>query len=298
MRHYWWERIDIAPSEKTNVHDFMEEKQFTWKVISLPCFAFVDGKYVEINRHRVCARSDDYNPMFVVKKQYKLLSNEDCFQIMNKFKEAYAESKFVSCGDIVNQKKSYLTMLLKKIKLCSDEYSVYLTVTNGFDGRNAVNCTLTLMRDFDHAVFQVSDSKHERTWTLGRMNIESKFDFIHNEIERYLEYADKICREMISVKITLNDVLNPMFALNWKKSKSINLHMAEEKEYIREIYLKRKGKNIYDLYLAICSYYCNFRQKRNGKLGDDIRFDFAMCGYFNNLYKYGKYFVDNYLNKR
>ena len=122
---YWWQRLDVEPSEKDNVHDFMEEKNFLWEVLTLPCYTCVNGEYIEIDRNRVVARSDDMKPMYVVKKQYKLMNNEECFQVMNLFKQKYENSKFISCGDILNQKKSYLTMILKKIKICDDNFLVY-----------------------------------------------------------------------------------------------------------------------------------------------------------------------------
>ena len=296
MRHYWWERLETVPSEAKTVHDFMVEKNFLWKVVSLPCFTLIDGKYVKIDRHKVCARSDDMKPMYVVKKQYHLLNNEECFQIMDEFKKKYEESKFVSCGDILNQKKSYLTMSLKHIEICGDDFSVYLTITNGFDGRNAVNCTLSLIRNKDHSVLQICDDECKRIWTMGRVN--SKFDIDHyfNEIEIYLKSVQSLCNELNEVEISLNDFIKPMFDLDWKKSKCVNLHVAEEKEYIREIYLKNNGKTLYDLYMAISCYFCNHKMLRNGKLGDDLRFDSAMCGCFYELHDYEKYIIEHRLN--
>lgn len=291
MKKYWWERLNVSPSEKENVHDFMEENNFLWEVVTLPCYTLINNEYVQINKHKVCARSDDLKPMFVVKKQYKLLNNEECFQIMNKFKEQYSESKFISCGDILNQKKSYITLLLKTIKICNDEFLVYVTVTNGFDGRNAVNCTLSLIKKNDHSVFQLFDDMHKRIWTICRLDTTIDFDSLCIDIDKYIEYAKEISNTLNKKEIDLNNFIKPMFDLNWKKSKCINLHIAEEKEYIREIYLKNKGKTLYDLYMSISHYYCNHKLIRNGKLGDDLRFDLAMSGYIYELNDYAKYII-------
>ena len=254
---YWWQRLDVEPSEKDNVHDFMEEKNFLWKVLTLPCYTCVNGEYIEIDRNRVVARSDDMKPMYVVKKQYKLMNNEECFQVMNLFKQKYENSKFISCGDILNQKKSYLTMILKKIKICDDDFLVYMTTANGFDGRNAINCTLSLLRESDHAVFQMNDEQHKRIWTMGRLDTTSNFEQLYKEVEEYISYAQNLGEELNKKEIVLNDILKPLFELDWKKSKCVNLHMAEQKEYIREIYIKNGGKSLYNLYMAISSYYCN-----------------------------------------
>jgi hypothetical protein len=85
----------------------------------------------------------------------------------------------------MNQKESYLSMLLKTEIIADDEFGIWITFTNGFDGRNAVNCTLTMIRKKDHAVFQLFDKEHPRVWTMGRTNIKSKFQTIHKDIERY-----------------------------------------------------------------------------------------------------------------
>ena len=288
---YWWQRLDVEPSKTECACEFMKEKNFLWKVVSLPCFTCINGEYIEIPQNRVVARSDDMKPIYVVKKQYKLMDNDECFQITDLFKKAYEGSKFVSCGDILNKKKSYITMLLKKTKLLNDDFLAYITVANGFDGRNAVNCALTLIREKDHAVFQLSDEHHKRIWTMGRMDIKSKFERIQKEVEEYIKYAQKTVDELNEREIDLNGTLNPLFDLDWKKSKCVNLHMAEQKEWIREIYIKNGGKSLYHLYMAISSYYCNYRNFRNGKLGDDIRFDFAMCGYFYELHNYINYIL-------
>ena len=290
---YWWQKLDTLPSEKETIHDFMEEKDFLWKVVSLPCYTCVNGEYIEIDKNRVVARSDELKPMYVVKKQYKLMDNEECFQIMNLFKEKYKESKFVSCGDILNRKKSYITMMLKQVKICNEDFLVYITTTNGFDGRNAVNCTLTLMRIYDHAVFQMSDDTHKRIWTMGRKDTTSKFEQVYKELEEYIVYAQNLAEKLNKKEIVLNDVVNPLFQLDWKKSKCVNLHLAEQMEYIRQIYMKSGGKSLYHLYMAISSYYCNYHNIRVGKLYDDLRFDFAMIGYFYELNNYMDYILKN-----
>ena len=292
--NYWWERINKTPSEKKTVHEFMIEQNFTWKVLTLPCFTFVNGKYVEIEKHRVFARSDDLKPIYVVKKQFKLLDNEECFKIADEFKKKFPSSKFISCGDFLQQKKSYLTLLLKKIKIENDEFSVYVTITNGFDGRNAINCIVNLVRDKDFSVFQMFDEYHKNIWTLGRKNITQKFNHISNELEIYLGYAQNLIKKMNSIQIDLNDTITPIFSINLKKSKSVNSHLAEEKEYIREIYLKNNGRSVYDLYMAMSNYYCHYKSHFKKKSNADIRFDFAMCGYFYNLYNYGKYLIKKF----
>jgi hypothetical protein len=159
----------------------------------------------------------------------------------------------------------------------------------GFDGRNAVNCILTLVRNDDFSVFQMFDDSHPRIWTMGRVNSMIGFEELCKNIDSYINYAWNLADKMASVKIDLNSVINPLFDIDKKKSKSVNLHLAEEKEYIREIYLKNKGKNVFDLYMAMSHYYCHYKSKFEKLSNSDIRFDFAMCGYFYKLYDYGKY---------
>ena len=85
----WLDRINVKTSEKMTVHSFMEDCDFLWKPLALPCYCNVDGRYIEVEKHRVFARSDDLKPMYVVKKQFKLLSNEECFKICDNFKIKY-----------------------------------------------------------------------------------------------------------------------------------------------------------------------------------------------------------------
>lgn len=285
---YWWERLKNE-SDAESVIEFMRESDFLVNVSVLPVYVYIDGDYVEIPNHRVCVRKG--KPLYVVKKRFRLLKDDECFKILDLFKSVYPGSKFISCGDMLNGKKSYMIMKIDKINICGDEFSEYLTVTNGFDGRNAVNCILTLVRKKDNSVLQISDDLHKRIWTMGRIDVSLKFEMVKKEIENYLSYVRDMCLRMNNTEIILNDVINPMFSLDWKKTKTVNKNLAEEKEYIREIYMKNNGKSLYDLYFAMSSYYCNYKLKRNGKLGDDIRFDFAMCGYFYKLHDYEKYLI-------
>ena len=158
----WWKRLDVVPSEKNTVKDFLEEQNFTWKILSQPCYMKVDDEYKIIPNHQISIRSDNLRPIAVVKNRYKLLDNDKCFEIADEFKKVYPQSKFVSCGDIMNQKESYLSMILKKEIINNDEFGVWITFTNGFDGRNAVNATLTLIKSKDHTVFQLFDKEHPR----------------------------------------------------------------------------------------------------------------------------------------
>ena len=139
----------------------------------------------------------------------------------------------------------------------------------------------------------MNDEQHKRIWTMGRLDTTSNFEQLYKEVEEYISYAQNLGEELNKKEIVLNDILKPLFELDWKKSKCVNLHMAEQKEYIREIYIKNGGKSLYNLYMAISSYYCNYRNFKNGKLGDDLRFDFAMIGYFYELCNYTNYIIKN-----
>lgn len=282
----WWKYLEDEPSDKNTVKEFLEEKGFTWKPISQPCYQKIGDEYKIIPNHQISVRSDNLYPIAVVKNRYKLLNNDECFKIAERFKEYYPQSKFISCGDIMKQTESYMSMILKTEIICNEEFGVWLTFTNGFDGRNAVNCTLTLIRKNDHSVFQISDKEHPRIWTLGRKNINSNFLRIYEDIEHYINYVKKICEKMNEKEIVLNDVVTKIFDIDWKRKKRINRNLAIIKEYTREIYLKKNGKTLYDLFFAITSYYCNGKILRINKLGDDKRFQMAMVKSFYELNDY------------
>ena len=105
----WWKRLEEVPSEKETVKEFLKERNFTWKILSQPCYMKIGDEYKIISNHQISVRSDDLRPIAVVKNRYKLLDNDKCFEIADKFKSHYSQSKFISCGDIMNQKESYLS---------------------------------------------------------------------------------------------------------------------------------------------------------------------------------------------
>lgn len=283
----WWERLEVEPSKSNTVKEFLEEKNFTWEILSKPCYQKIGDDFVVVPNHQISVRSDNNRPISVIKNRFKLLNNDKCFEIADIFKNVYKDSYFVNCGDIMNQKESYLTMYLKTEIICDDEFYVWLTFTNGFDGRNAVNATLTLMRKADHAVFQMFDDKHPRIWTLGRIDIKSKFNMINQGIEKYIKYTKTLCEKLRSKEINLNQCINPIFDIEWKHNgKRHNKYLATIKEYSRQIYLQRNGKNLYDLFFATSSYFCNEKRLRNDKLYDDRRFQLGMVKYFYELYEY------------
>jgi hypothetical protein len=282
----WWKRLDVVPSEKNTVKDFLEEQNFTWKILSRPCYMKVDDEYKIIPNHQISIRSDNLRPIAVVKNRYKLLDNDKCFEIADEFKKVYPQSKFVSCGDIMNQKESYLSMILKKEIINNDEFGVWITFTNGFDGRNAVNATLTLIKSKDHTVFQLFDKEHPRVWTMGRIDIKSKFQTIYRDIEKYIDYAKELCENMNKIEVNLNECVNSIFEISWKKKKRTNKNLAFIKECVREIYIKNNGKNLYDLFFSFSDFYCNGKRFRTNKLGDDKRFQMAMVKYFYDLHDY------------
>ena len=282
----WWKRLEEEPSEKRTVKEFLEERNFTWKPISQPCYQKVDDEYKVIPNHQISVRSDNLYPIAVVKDRYKLLTNEECFSMANRFLEIYPNAKFISCGDIMNFSESYLSMILKIVSICGDEFGVWLTFTNGFDGRNATNATVSLIRIKDHNVFQYFDKNHPRVWTMGRVNIKTDFIHIHEDIEMYIKYAQELCEKMKSKEIILNEVVGEIVAIAWKKTRRINKNLAFIKEYAREIYMKNNGKTLYDLFFAFADYYHNYPRMRIDKLGDDKRFQSAMIKYNYELYNY------------
>lgn len=284
----WWERLEEKPSEKNTVNEFLEERKFTWTPISQPCYQKIGDDYIIIPNHQISVRSDNLKPIAVVKTRYKLLENNKCFSIANEFKKTYPHSKFISCGDIMNDKESYLCMILKKEIICGDEFNLYLTFTNGFDGRNATNATLSLIRSKDHSVFQFSDKNHPRIWTMGRVNVLTKFSDMRNGIENYIMYARDLCENLYEKKIVLNEIVNNIFDINWKKNKKTNQNLAIIKEFTREIYLKNNGASLYDLFFALSNYYCNGKRLRINKLEDDKRFQMAMIKSFYELNNYGE----------
>ena len=282
----WWKRLEEEPSEKRTVKEFLEERNFTWKPISQPCYQKVNDEYKVIPNHQISVRSDNLYPIAVVKDRYKLLTNEECFSMANRFLEIYPNAKFISCGDIMNFAKSYLSMILKTVLICGDEFGVWLTFTNGFDGRNATNATVSLIRIKDHNVFQYFDENHPRVWTMGRVNVKTDFIHIHEDIEMYIKYAQELCEKMKSKEIILNEVVGEIVAIDWKKTRRVNKNLAVIKEYAREIYMKNNGKTLYDLFFAFADYYHNYPRMRIDKLGDDKRFQSAMIKYNYELYDY------------
>ena len=284
----WWQRLDETPSDKRTVKEFLDERNFNWKILSLPCYMEVDGKFVRIPNHQISARSDTKRAISVVKGRLHLLDNEECFSIGNLFLEEFPSAKFVSCGDIMDEKESYLLILLKKEVVCGDEFGFWLTISNGFDGRNAANCALTMIRIKDHTVFQMSDLEHERIWTMSRIDVEVKYEFIVERVKNYIDWAKLMCEKMKLKKIELNEAIAPIFDIDWRKKKRVNKNLALIKEWTREIYLKSGGKSLYDLYFSLSNYYCNGKRLRVDKLEDDKRFQMAMIKRFYELYDYGK----------
>ena len=282
----WWKHLEEEPSEKRTVKEFLEERNFTWKPISQPCYQKVGDEYKVIPNHQISVRSDNLYPIAVVKNRYKLLTNEECFSMANRFLEIYPNAKFISCGDIMNFSESYLSMILKTVSICDDEFGVWLTFTNGFDGRNATNVTVSLIRIKDYNVFQYFDENHPRIWTMGRVNVKTDFIHIHEDVEMYIKYAQELCEKMKSKEIVLNEVVGEIVAIDWKKTRRVNKNLAVIKEYAREIYMKNNGKTLYDLFFAFADYYHNYPRMRIDKLGDDKRFQLAMIKYNYELYDY------------
>lgn len=286
----WWQTLDFC-SKKQTVTEFFKEQNFTWKILSQPCYLKVGDEFIIIPNHQVSVRSDNLKPIAVVKNRYKLLDNEECFKIADEFKKLYPQSYFSSCGDILNYKESYLSMKLKDEIICFDIFEVWLTFSNGFDGRNAVNATLTLIRKKDHCVFQLFNENIPRIWTLGRMNIIKKIEEIHKGIENYIIYAKNVCEKMKVDYIYLNETVKKIFDINLKKTNRINKNLAYVMESVREKYIKEGGKSAYDLYFALSDYFCNSKRLRRDKLADDKRFQSAMIKYFYEVQNYAMKFL-------
>ena len=97
----------------------------------------------------------------------------------------------------------------------------------------------------------------------------------------YLDYIKNKCTIMKNKKINLNEIVNLIFEdkINKKEKKFMNLRNANIKEYFREIFIKNNGDSIYDLYMAMSSFFCNVKSNRMSKEKEDL------IRYFNMVIK-------------
>lgn len=268
---YWYTLF--TKSECKDLNEFLQEKNFTWKVISQPCFSEINEKRINIEKYKANFRNDNFK--FLGLSTKSMIQNDECFKYADNFKKDFKDSYFCYCGDSPDKRHSYLTMFLKEEIICDEKYNIYISWMNNFEGLGGQKFVITPIRQKDNSVIQIADIKHKRIMPLKTYEDEQK------AVNIYLDYIKNKCTIMKNKKINLNEIVNLIFEdkINKKEKKFMNLRNANIKEYFREIFIKNNGDSIYDLYMAMSSFFCNVKSNRMSKEKEDL------IRYFNMVIK-------------
>ena len=89
-------------------------------------------------------RTDTYEDLGIVGKDYTLLQNREAFDFLDSMT---SEASFESAGSWgPTGAKSFITMSTEKMKILGDEFQPYILFTNAADGTGAVKAMFTPMR--------------------------------------------------------------------------------------------------------------------------------------------------------
>lgn len=200
-----WQTLGTSTNGVMTAAEAIKAAGLDSPVTKQPCFAFVNGEYVEVEGKWVTGSSDPrqkniWRPHGVVGDQYEIVQNSEQFEMLDAIRDD-SGAAYETAGSIGNGKSVFVTMKLPtslKFNGGEDVVDLYLLAQNSHDGTKAftiavtplrISCTNQLTMAVRNAkrVFRMKHTKN----VLGRVNeareaLGLTFDYVE-EFEREVQ---------------------------------------------------------------------------------------------------------------
>lgn len=148
-RKAYWEDMGITLENVSTLESALKISGLGFEVRKLPLFHgdFETGyRMTQIPEFFATVRNDNNQTLGIVGKDYQILQNSDAFKFLDSL-VAIGGAKFVSAGNFKkNGAASYIQMSTEPLDILGDEFDNYILISNGFDGKAAIQVVITPIR--------------------------------------------------------------------------------------------------------------------------------------------------------
>lgn len=184
-----WHDLGVAFSRPMTAHDALEEAGLGWTV--QPELVYL-GNGLPVPNVRANVRTSDGSVLGVVSDQYQLVQNTDLADLMDHLVDAGLIIE--TAGSLDSGKQVWMAARLPEAyHLAGDETTVYLTATNGHDGRHAVRVFTSLVRVVCQNTLNWAWRSASRSWIARHAgSVEGKMEDAREALGWTQVYLDRM----------------------------------------------------------------------------------------------------------
>lgn len=146
-------RLGTVTDNAMTAQEAIEKAHLNTTVTKQPCFAFVDGEYVEVEDKYVTGsyhpmKPELWRPHGVVGSQYEVIQNAEQFAVLDAIRDS-SDAIYETAGSMNNGSRVFLTMKLPETLTFNggeDVVDLYLFAQNSHDGSKAFTIAVTPIR--------------------------------------------------------------------------------------------------------------------------------------------------------
>lgn len=200
-----WHRLGTAVAEAPTAADAMRAAGLDWTVVSGPIYT-EDGTLIEgwqVNR-----RTTDGAVLGVASDRYQIIQNAEASQFVDDLLGLGVT--FETAGALDGGRRVWMTTRLRDtFRLLDDPITVYLTLTNGHDGRHALHVMVSPVRVVCQNTLNLAMRQSRRSWTVAHTtNAQTRLAEARDALKLthgYLQHLQSLAADLTAMPMTWTD---------------------------------------------------------------------------------------------
>lgn len=200
-----WHGLGTQVAEAPTSQAAMKAAGLDWTVQSHPIFTDT-GK--EIPGYAANVRDQDDSVLGVVSDRYQIVQNREAFAWIDEL--LGFDVGFETAGALNEGRRVWMmTRLGDEFKIAGDPTTVYLTFTNGHDGRHAVQAVVSPVRVVCQNTLNYAIGAAKRSWSLAHaLNVHKRMDEARRTLELtqgYMAKMNEVAEHLIDIPVAGGD---------------------------------------------------------------------------------------------
>jgi phage/plasmid-like protein (TIGR03299 family) len=171
-------------------------------------YGAMDDHYVTVDGWVANVRSTDRQVLGVVTTRYQIVQNAEAFDWIDELLGFGV--RFETAGSLQGGKRIWMTTRLPdQFRVAGDAVDVYLTFTNGHDGRHAVTAVVSPVRVVCQNTLNLALGHAKRSWSLAHYrHIDKRLDEARTTLQLttgYLAKLDEVANRLLSIPVAHED---------------------------------------------------------------------------------------------
>lgn len=200
-----WHKLGTKVKEAPDSAAAIQLAGLNWTVERNPVYNSVG---MEIEGYKSLVRSTDQRIFSIVSDKYKVIQPWEGFALVDNL--LGLDAQFETAGSLRGGKRIWMMVrLAEEWKVAGDPITMFLSVTNSYDGISALQVVATPVRVVCANTLALSLQQAKRTWSTAHTgSIAGKLDEARNTLglaDRYAQGLDAQAQELMEKTFSLSD---------------------------------------------------------------------------------------------